>query len=70
MPNFYLESCSSASKVVGMKDLSPNALLWWWSLPEKQQLEIEISCLEEAVDLTDIIYLLSGQVFADLQPND
>lgn len=51
-----------------MKDLSPNALCWWWSLPEKQQLEIEISCLEENVDLSDIIYLLSGQVFADLQP--
>ena len=53
-----------------MKDLSPNALLWWWSLSEKQQLEIEVSCLEEAVDLSDIIYLLSGQVFTDLQPND
>jgi hypothetical protein len=53
-----------------MKDLSPNALLWWWSLPEKQQLEIEISCLEEGVDLRDIIYLLSGQVFTDLQATD
>ena len=53
-----------------MKDLSPNALLWWWSLPEKQQLEIEISCLEEGVDLCDIIYLLSGQVFTDLQASD
>ena len=53
-----------------MKDLSPNALCWWWSLPEKQQLEVEISCLEEAVDLSDIIYLLSGQVFADLQTDD
>lgn len=50
-----------------MHDLSPSALCWWWSLPEKQQLDIEISCLEEGVDLTDIIYLLSGQVFADLQ---
>lgn len=53
-----------------MKDLSPNALLWWWSLPEKQQLEIEISCLEEGVDLRDIIYLLSGQVFTDLQAKE
>lgn len=53
-----------------MKDLSPDALLWWWSLPEKQQLDIEVSCLEEAVSLSDIIYLLSGQVFADLQPRD
>ncbi len=51
-----------------MKDLSPDALLWWWSLPEKQQLEVEISCLEEQVNLKDIIYLLSGQVFTDLQP--
>ena len=53
-----------------MKVLSPDALLWWWSLPEKQQLEVEISCLEESVDLSDIIYLLSGQVFNDLQPNN
>ena len=53
-----------------MNDLSPDALLWWWSLPEKQQLDIEVSCLEEAVSLSDIIYLLSGQVFADLRPRD
>jgi hypothetical protein len=53
-----------------MQDLSADALLWWWSLPEKQQLEIELSCLEERVDLTDIIYLLSGQVFTDLQPRE
>ena len=36
----------------------------------QQQLDIEVSCLEEAVSLSDIIYLLSGQVFADLQPRD
>lgn len=52
-----------------MPHLSPNALCWWWSLSEKQRLDIEISCLEENVDLSDIIYLLSGQVFADLQAN-
>lgn len=50
-----------------MSDLSPSALCWWWSLSEKQQLDIEISCLEEHVDLSDIIYLLSGQVFTDLE---
>jgi hypothetical protein len=53
-----------------MHDLSPNVLCWWWSLPERQQLDIEISCLEEGVDLTDIIYLLSGEVFADLELDD
>ena len=51
-----------------MKDLSQDALLWWWSLPEKHQLDIEVSCLEER--LSDIINLLSGQAFADLQPRD
>ncbi len=50
-----------------MKSLSPDALCWWWSLPEKKQLDIEVSCLEEGIDISDIIYLLSGQVFDDLQ---
>jgi hypothetical protein len=50
-----------------MKRLSRDALCWWWSLSAAKRLDIELSCLEEDVDLTDIIYLLSGQVFEDLQ---
>lgn len=55
------------TNLIFMKRLSHDALCWWWSLPAAKRLDIELSCLEEGVDLTDIIYLLSGQVFDDLQ---
>lgn len=47
--------------------LNPDALRWWWSLPEETRLELELSCLEEEVDLGEVIYLLSGQAWRDLQ---
>jgi len=50
-----------------MKTLTPDALGWWWSLPEEQQLELELSCLEEEVELSEVIYLLSGQALCDLR---
>lgn len=67
MPNITQGSTPRRTNLEFMKSLSHDALCWWWSLSETKQLDIELSCLEEGIDISDIIYLLSGQVFDDLQ---